>query len=214
MDSQDNRHSEVENIPVEAVRHRWFDNLFGLICGTYLPSLGLFFLHSSGAVTGGTAGLSLLFSYLFDLPVSIMFLLVNVPFFLIAIGKKGWKFTFITLVSVTAVSAMTEIHPLLGDLVDINPVYGTLTGNLLCGLGVLILFRHGSSLGGINILVLVLQERLGLNAGLVQMGIDLAIVASAFFVSSWQMVLVSGAGAVILNLVLALNHKPGRYTGF
>jgi uncharacterized membrane-anchored protein YitT (DUF2179 family) len=81
------------------------------------------------------------------------------------------------------------------------------------GVGLLILFRHGASLGGINILALILQEKVGWRAGYVQMVIDVAIVLFSLTVVSPWVVLVSAAGAVVLNLVLALNHKQGRYLG-
>ncbi|HAQ27434.1 MAG TPA: hypothetical protein DCQ80_15960, partial [Pseudomonas sp.] len=77
----------------------------------------------------------------------------------------------------------------------------------------LMLFRHRASLGGVNILALYLQERFGLRAGAVQMGIDASIVLAALFVVPLDKVLLSVLGAVALNLVLAINHRAGRYMG-
>ena len=68
-----------------------------------------------------------------------------------------------------------------------------------------------SSLGGLNVLVLYLQERLGWRAGKVQMVIDSLIVLGAFWVADWERVALSVLGAVVLNLTLAINHRPGRY---
>ena len=45
------------------------------------------------------------------------------------------------------------------------------------------------------------------------MGVDCLIVLAACFVADWQRVLYSIAGAIALNLVLADNHRPGRYRG-
>ena len=55
--------------------------------------------------------------------------------------------------------------------------------------------------------------RFGWRAGYVQMAIDVAIVASALSVVSPGLVLLSAAGGVLLNLVLSVNHRPGRYLG-
>jgi len=79
--------------------------------------------------------------------------------------------------------------------------------------GLLILFRHQSSLGGFNILALLLQEKLKWRAGYVQMVLDVAIVLAALALVSPVMVLLSAAGATLLNFILALNHRPGRYLG-
>ncbi len=81
------------------------------------------------------------------------------------------------------------------------------------GLGMLILFRHQTSLGGFNVLVLYLQEKFGLSAGKLQMGIDISILVASFFLVSPMVLALSVFGAVLLNLVLAMNHKPGRYSG-
>jgi uncharacterized membrane-anchored protein YitT (DUF2179 family) len=75
------------------------------------------------------------------------------------------------------------------------------------------LFRHKASLGGLNILVLVVQERHGWRAGKVQMAIDCLIVLAAFTLVEPRLIAISVLGAVALNLVVAVNHRPGRYLG-
>lgn len=195
------------------LKHSWAEDLMGLITGCFVASMGLFFLKTAGAVTGGTAGLSLLISYLVPLPVAWLFPLVNVPFFILAIWKKGWNFTIRTILCVVAVGVLTDFHLLVMN-VHVHPVYGVVCGNLLAGVGLLILFRHKASLGGVNILALIVQERAGISAGYFQMSFDVLIVLASLFVTPWYIVLLSAGGAVILNLVLAFNHRPGRYMGF
>jgi hypothetical protein len=45
------------------------------------------------------------------------------------------------------------------------------------------------------------------------MGIDCLIVAAALAIVDARLVAISVIGAVALNLVVAVNHKPGRYLG-
>lgn len=196
------------------VRHRWYENVLGFITGSYLTSIGLAILHSAQAVTGGTAGLALLVSYVVDLPIGFLFPVVNLPFFALAVWKKGWGFTLRTLLAVSVVGVLADFNEAMLGLHDLPILYGVPTGSVIAGVGILILFRHGASLGGFNILALILQERAGLNAGSVLMALDAVIVLASFFVSPWQTVLASVIGVVVLNVVLAVNHKPGRYTGY
>jgi len=77
----------------------------------------------------------------------------------------------------------------------------------------LLLFRHRASLGGINILALYLQDRFNIRAGKFQMGVDLVIVMLAIMVLPLDKVLLSITGAAVLNMILTLNHKQGRYQG-
>jgi len=86
-------------------------------------------------------------------------------------------------------------------------------GGFLIGAGLLMLVRHHASLGGLNVLVLWLQQHHGWRAGAVQMGFDCLIVVAALAIVPLSLVAVSVLGAVALNLVVAVNHKPGRYQG-
>ncbi len=197
----------------KATQHSLLEDVLGILTGTFAVSFGLYLLHSSDAVTGGTAGLSLLLGYATAWPFAVLFAVVNLPFAALAIWKKGWDFTIRTVISIALVSAFSLVHPAMLRIEELGPVYGVLAGNLFAGIGLLILFRHRSSLGGINIIALLVQERTGFRAGWTQMLFDVVIVLAAVLVVPWQNVLLSAGGAVLLNLVLALNHRPGRYIG-
>ena len=195
------------------LRHSLLEDVLGILTGTIVASFGLFLLGATAAVTGGTAGLALLLSYAAPLPFGVIFFLINVPFFAIALWQKGVGFTLRTMAAVALVSAFATLHPLALDIGEIDPVYAVVVGNLLIGVGLLILFRHRASLGGFNILALLLQERLGWRAGYVQMTLDVGVVLAGLTVVAPQTVALSAVGAVVLNFVLALNHRPGRYLG-
>ncbi|GGE67238.1 membrane protein [Nesterenkonia cremea] len=187
------------------------EDVLGVLTGTFLAALGLYLLQEAEAVTGGTAGLALLLTYATPLSFGWLFVLVNLPFFLLALWKKGWRFTLKTLVSVSIVSVFSEMNEFLLPIPDINPIYGIVAGNLLLGVALLIVFRHGSSLGGFNVLALIAQEQFHLRAGYVQMSLDLVVILLALTVMAPSGVVLSAAGAVVLNIVLAFNHRPGRY---
>ena len=197
----------------KAHAHSVAEDVLGILTGTFLVSLGLHLLHASDAVTGGTAGLSLLLGYATSWPFWVLFAVINVPFAFLAVWRRGWDFTIRTIVSIALVSSWALVHDAFFPIGWIEPWYGALAGNLIAGVGVLILFRHRASVGGINIIGLEIQDRTGFRAGWTMMIFDVMIVLSALLVVPWPNVLMSAAGAVLLNLVLALNHRPGRYLG-
>lgn len=200
--------------PAGAIPHGRLEDAFGLATGVAVVSLGLNLLHAVHAVTGGTAGLSLLLSYAVDVPFEVLFVAVNAPFFVLAAVQKGSRFTLRSLACIVAVSLLAAAHATLMDLAAIDALYGVVLGNLLAGIGLLILFRHGASLGGFTILALLLQERAGLRAGYVQLVLDLAVVLGSLVVVDARTMLASALGAAILSVVVAVNHRPGRYTGY
>lgn len=217
-DSEPQRDPEPETGPSlvfekDETAHSVVEDVVGMLTGAFAVSLGLYFLSAAGAVTGGTAGLSLLMVYALDWPFALVFALINVPFALLAVWQRGWIFTIRTVIAVALVSGFSVVHERLLVLTSVDPLYGALGGSLIAGVGVLIIFRHRASLGGFNVIALVLQDRLGFRAGWTMMALDVVVVAASALVVPWTSVLISAAGAVVLNLVLALNHRPGRYIG-
>lgn len=200
--------TEVARVP-----HSRLEDALGLLTGVFVASLGIYLIKSCGAVTGGTAGLSLLLTYASGVPFEWMFVLVNLPFFGLALWQKGVSFTVRSLACVVGVSLFTRLQDEVLGLDRLNETYGVVAGNVLAGVGILILIRHGSSLGGFNVFALLMQERLGLRMGYVQMGLDVLVVLASFWVTPVHTVLLSALGAVVVNVVLAFNHRPGRYMG-
>jgi uncharacterized membrane-anchored protein YitT (DUF2179 family) len=193
--------------------HSRVEDALGLLTGVYVVSLGIYFIQTAGAVTGGTAGLSLLLSYATDVGFGWLFVLINLPAFAVAAWQKGAVFTAKSLACVVGVSFATRLQAEMLGLDSLDKTYGVVAGNLLAGAGLLILFRHGASLGGFNVFALLMQEKLGLRAGYVQMVLDVAVVLGSFLVVDPGVVALSALGAVVLNIVLAFNHRPGRYMG-
>ena len=204
---------ETGSAAPQVLRHTRLEDAFGLLTGTFVASLGIYLLTAAKAVTGGTAGLALLVSYGTGWSFGVLFLFINLPFFWLALKTKGLNFSVRTLISIALVSTFASLHPLMLPTPQLNPVYATLVGNLLAGVGMLMVFRHHSSLGGLNTLALILQDRTGWRAGYVQLAFDVVIITASLLVVPPANVLLSAAGAVVLNIVLALNHRPGRYLG-
>lgn len=197
-------------IPIVAP-HSLLDDVQAIFTGTLLVSLGVALYDKANLITGGTVGIAFLVHYATGISFGKLFFAVNIPFYVLAVKKMGWKFTLKTFSAVSLLSAWSELLPLVFKVESLNPLYASVMGGLLMGVGLLILFRHRSSLGGVNVLVLYLQERYGLRAGLVQLMIDLAITLLSIRMISFTLVAISLLGAVVLNLTLASNHRPGRY---
>jgi uncharacterized membrane-anchored protein YitT (DUF2179 family) len=196
-----------------AERHRLYEDVLAMISGTMFVSLGTLIYTETMLTVGSSAGLALLLSYVSGWGFGLIFFLVNLPFYILAVKRMGWAFTLRTFTAVALVSILSKLNGQWIDFSYLNPLYATVIGGGLIGTGLLMLFRHRTGLGGINILAMYLQEKTGLRAGYFQLGVDLAILAAAFFVLPADRLALSVLGAAIANLILAINHKPGRYMG-
>jgi uncharacterized membrane-anchored protein YitT (DUF2179 family) len=85
-------------------------------------------------------------------------------------------------------------------------LFGAISGSAL-----LALFRHGASLGGVGIVALYLQDKTGFRAGWTQLLVDLVIFAIALALRDAVTVAISALGALVVNLVIAVNHRRDRY---
>ena len=193
------------------IPHTLLEDVLAIVLGTLMVSFGVTLLKQAGALTGSTAGIAFLISYLSKTSFGLAFFLINIPFYWLAVRRMGWAFTVKTFSAVALVSLFSHLHPLFIHFSALDPFYATLFGNVIMGIGFIVLFRHKASLGGINILALWLQDRFGIRAGKLQMVVDTCVVLASLFVVSGPILLASIAGAVILNLIIAMNHRPGRY---
>ncbi|MBD9373951.1 YitT family protein [Rhizobium sp. ARZ01] len=194
-----------------ADRHSLFDDVQGIFAGSMLAVLGVTLLSGAGLLTGGTAGLAFLMHYATGWGFGLCFFAVNLPFYYLAFKRLGLAFTLKTFAAIALTSALSDFAARAIDLSHIDPIAGALFGGLVIANGMLALFRHRASLGGIGILALYLQDRFGWRAGFVQLGFDGVILALSFFVASPFIIACSVLGAVVLNLTLAINHRKDRY---
>ncbi|WP_434457618.1 YitT family protein [Stutzerimonas urumqiensis] len=205
--------SHPDTLDLSSSRHLPVEDVLALVSGTALVALGISLYAHAGLLTGGTVGLALLLDYGLDWSFGMAFFLVNLPFYGLALWRMGWRFTLRTVCAVGLVSLFAELTPGWLAIAGLNDLYAALFGGFVMGLGLLMLFRHRASLGGVNILALFLQERFGLRAGLFQMGVDGGILLAAILLVPADRVLLSILGALALNLVLAINHRADRYRG-
>lgn len=193
--------------------HKLWEDALALPTGAFLVSWGMFLLHEIDGVTGGLAGVAFVLTYLTGWQLGLVFFIINVPFYFLAIRRMGSRFTVKTLISVGLISAGVALHPLYVDVGSISPMYAAIFAGLSVGTGMLVLFRHGASAGGFGILAAHLQESRGVRAGYVQGALDLVVVLASLALVDLFILLCSVVGVVVLNLVVAINHRPGRYFG-
>lgn len=194
-----------------STRHSLLEDAQAIVAGSMLATLGVSLLQGAGLLTGGTAGMAFLLHYATGLSFGVCFFAVNLPFYYLAYKRLGPAFTLKTFAAIALTSVLSELLPRLIGFDHVDPVAGALFGGIVIGAGMLALFRHRASLGGVGILALYLQDRFGWKAGYVQLGFDFVILGCSFFVANPFIIACSVLGAIVLNLTLAINHRKDRY---
>jgi uncharacterized membrane-anchored protein YitT (DUF2179 family) len=194
-------------------KHGLHEDALALVLGTLLVALGTVIYAKAVLLVGGMAGLALLMQYTTGVDFWLGFSLINLPFYYLGLKRMGWRFTLRTFAAVTLVSLFSRLTADWIDFSRLEPAYAAVMAGTLCGTGLLMLFRHRTGLGGVNILAMFLQDNWGVRAGYFQLAVDLSILGAAVFVLSPDRIALSVVSAVILNLIIAVNHRPGRYLG-
>jgi len=162
-------------------QHQLHEDAQALLTGTLFVALGVVMFRHTGLLTGGTAGLAFLLHYATGWNFSLVFFLINLPFYGLAYKRMGWVFTLKTFAAVALLAVLAEWVPQWVSFGTLSTGFAAIAGGF------------------------------GWRAGQVQMVFDCAIVLAAFaVVDGWQ-IMWSVVGAVVLNMTLAINHRPGRY---
>lgn len=194
-----------------ADRHTVLEDIQGIVIGATLVALSIQFLSQANLITGQIAGLALITSYATDWSFGLVFFVLNLPFYILAVRQLGWTFNLKTFVAVALMSTISELFPYVLTVDMVHPALGAMLGGVLAGIGLLSLIRHGATLGGVGIVALWLQDTRGVQAGNTQLLFDVFVFGLAFWILPADVVAWSLLGAVILNMIITVNHRRDRY---
>lgn len=195
-------------------RHSFFEDLFGIASGSVLLAVGIALLHSGGILTGGVAGLALMLAKSLELQVGNVFFALSLPFLILAFFKKSQRFAFRSAINLVFVSVLVNQLDGVVDFDIKNKIAVAVIANLMLGIGLIVIFRHYSSLGGFNVVALLLQEKFKIPAGYVQLVFDVLVLLTGIATYGVALVVISAFGAILLNISLAINHREDRYLGY
>lgn len=136
-----------------------------ILLGNLIYALGIvLFIIPGGLIAGGTTGIGLALKNAFGLDVSIVIGVFNVLMFILGYIFFGKKFALGTTVSTVSYPIFLFIlEKIIGDFELTNDILlCTIFGGLLLGISIALIIRTGGSTGGIDIPLLILQNKTGL----------------------------------------------------
>ncbi len=141
-------------------QNRWvrafWDYLFITVgCGSIAWAVVGFFQVNTIA-PGGVSGVSVLLYKLFQLPVEVSYLAINIPLFLLGILLLGKSFGFKTFYGTVVISIFLRLIPHVS--MTNNVLLAALIGGGLTGLGLGLVFTRGATTGGTDLLAAILNR--------------------------------------------------------
>lgn len=126
---------------------------------------------------GGVTGLSTVINYLTGLPIGVMGLVLNIPIFIWAIMRIGYKLVAKTIVATVFYSAAIDLIDLVSPTYTGNPMLASVFGGLLGGAGLALVFMRGSTTGGTDLVARLLNHRIRfISMAKLMLGVDFVVV--------------------------------------
>lgn len=152
-----------------------------IITGTFIMTIGInLFLLSNELTTGGATGIATITYYLFNMPVGLMVLMINIPLFIIAIFKLGIRFCIRSIFATGMFTVFLDIIQFESwlNLTSTDLIISSIFGGIFVGLGISLVFKAGASTGGSDLVAQILSNRKGvkLNISSIMLIIDSIIL--------------------------------------
>lgn len=157
---------------------------------------GLYVPH--GFLSGGISGLSILIHYTTGLPGWLFILLLNVPILIIGwINMKG-KFILFSILATLLFSASFALTSGFSFHVE-NPIISGLAGAAILGITGAPVVKRGASLGGTDVLSLILSRKYSIPMGTFNILFNLFIMSMLVAVNSLELALMSMLAMFVSN---------------
>lgn len=149
--------------------------ILGIILGSFIVSVSINSLIIPNKIAdGGVTGIAIILHYLFHWPVSWTVFLLNVPLFVLGLRLVGRRFLIFSMVGVGVLSVVLSLTAHLPSLTD-DTLLAAISGGVLSGIGMGIIFRSRGSLGGTDILAVLFARTTNFSVGQILLGIDAVI---------------------------------------
>ncbi|HHW70354.1 MAG TPA: YitT family protein [Clostridiales bacterium] len=153
-----------------------------IVIGTLLTAISLVcFLVPHKIAPGGVSGIGTVIYYLFNIPVGVTMLAINIPLLFLATKKLGGIFGIRTVVATVLLSVFTDFLR-LPSLTD-SPILATVYGGLLMGIGLGIVLSAKATTGGTDLFAKLIHDSFPVvSMGLILFIIDFMVVFTAAIV--------------------------------
>ncbi|HEY3385596.1 MAG TPA: YitT family protein [Saprospiraceae bacterium] len=151
-----------------------------IVVGIFSAGFGLKgFLLENNFIDGGATGISLLIGELTGISLSILLILVNLPFLILGFKVIGRNFTIKAVLAIIGLALVVEfVHY---PVITTDKLLIAIFGGFFLGTGIGLSIRGGAVIDGTEVLALSLSRRLGVTIGDVILVVNVIIFSFAAY---------------------------------
>jgi len=152
----------------------------GVFLGVLITACGVsFFLIPAKIAAGGVSGFATVVFYLFDMPVGITMLILNIPLFLLSWRMIGPLFGKKTLFGTITISLLIDLFNRFAMPVTSDLLLCAIYGGVISGIGLGIAFRSGGSTGGTDMAAQLVAKFFSISVGQALLLVDGIVIILA-----------------------------------
>ncbi|MFT4697769.1 MAG: uncharacterized membrane-anchored protein YitT (DUF2179 family) [Flavobacteriaceae bacterium] len=171
----------IKNTKVE-FSHFIRDSFF-IIIGVLSAGFGLEgFLLPNMFIDGGVMGISLIMAELTQIPLSVLLVVINLPFIIMGFSTIGRQFAFKSIVAIVLLAI--TIHFIPFPIITDDKLLIAIFGGFFLGLGIGLAIRGGSVIDGTEVLAIFLSKKTAMTIGDVILLFNVLIFSFAAYVFS------------------------------
>lgn len=148
------------------------------------------FLIPNTILDGGVTGVSMMINYLSGIRLSILVIVINIPFFFVGFKVLGKRFLARAICAMAAFSAFLELFKLVPSVTS-SELLAVVFGGVLLGIGVGTVLRHGGCLDGTEIAAMLLSKNVSASTGQIIFFINIFIYVTAGVLFGWDRAMLS-----------------------
>lgn len=135
------------------------------------------FLYNNGMFSGGTAGLAMIVNQLTNWPIGMLTLAFNIPLFILAWRKLGFRFMVNSTVAMVVCTTLMDVMSIIPIRPTNDMLLGAIYGGILKGVGLGLIYSEGLATGGGDVTTRLLRRKYPyVNLGTIMLCIDATIV--------------------------------------
>ena len=159
-----------------------------IVLGVFAAGFGLKgFLLPNSFIDGGVTGISLLIEEVTQFPLSILLVVINLPFILLGYTTIGRGFAIKSIVAIISLALVVEF--VAYPIVTSDKLLIAIFGGFFLGLGIGLSMRGGAVIDGTEVLAVYLGRRTGLSIGSIILIFNIIIFSFGAYVLSVEVAL-------------------------
>lgn len=162
-----------------------------ILLGSFVYSMAINALYiPHQLLSGGATGIAMMLEYLFRIPVSISLVALNIPLFFGGYRSLGKRFVFLSIIAVISSSVFLALTRTWIIPVE-NSLIAAIFGGLISGIGSGIIIKNRGSLGGSDIIAIIVNKYFSFSIGGIGMAINAIILVFAAFLFNVEMAMLT-----------------------